>query len=662
MGSLQQIPNQAGLLPPMMVTAECRAQLQLANKEVRELWAPTPDVSIVEWSEKNLTLRKGTSNRPGPFQAESYQRGLFEAIQDPETREFVLKKSTQIGFNAIINAVIGYYIDADPGPILFTQGSDGDVEDYSKKRLAPLIEDCPALKAKVHMATSRKAGNTLTLKEFDGGFLRLAGTKSAKGLRSDPIRILIMDEVDGYDLDVEGEGDPCSIAARRTDTYEDAKIIKGSTPAKPKKLSRIQQDFERGSMEHFHVPCPFCGHMQPLIWRDESGVYRLVWKKDPATGKPIQGTVRYICRACEEGIDEKYKQRMLNGGKWIAMHPERRKVRSFSINALYAPWKSDVWDELAEEWHEAQDNPEKLKSFINLRLGECWNEGSEQQWDSKKLRLRCEAYAPLAEQGEGLAPRPAFDVPAAGAVLVAAADVQDNRVELQWMAFGSGEESWLIGHEIVWGNPQEKQVWEQVDAQLLREWKHELGGAMLPSICLIDSGDGGNVDAVYDFVLHRQFTARRIFASKGVRYHSRPILVAEGTTKRAHIRLFTVATDTAKDRIFKRLEIAKPGPGYHHLPDWVTDEYLAQLVSEQKITIRDKRTRGLRREYVKVHTRNEALDLTVYCHAGLFILQNYIDGATYRDLGKLVEKLRTGHKPMSLVQQRRRRVRSRGIQ
>lgn len=618
----------------------------------------------MEWAEKNLTLRKGTSSRAGRFRVESYQRGIFDAVNDPETREVIFRKSTQVGWNAIVNAVIGYFIDADPSPILFTQGSDGDVEEYSKKRLAPLIEDCPALKAKVKVATARKAGNTLTLKEFDGGFLRLVGTKSAKGLRSDPIRILLLDEVDGYDLDVEGEGDPVEIATRRTDTYEDAKILKGSTPAKIKKLSRINNDFERGSQDYFNVPCPFCGFMQPLVWRDENdGKYRLVWEKHQATGQPLIGTVRYICRKCDQGIDEKFKQRMLDKGKWVSTFPDRRKVRSFAINALYAPWKSDVWNELAQEWHESQDSPEKLKSFVNLRLGECWNEGADQQLEPSKLRARCEMFAPIvpSDDAEGHVEHRAFDMPKGVALLTASADVQDDRVEIAWWGFGVGEESWLIGHEIVWGNPQDKQTWEQVDLLLLKEWKHESGAMLVPSICLVDSGSGGHVDAVYDFVLARQFTVRRIFASKGVQFLSKPQLVMQGQTKRAHIRLFTVATDAAKDRIFKRLEIAKPGPGYVHLPDWCSDELLAQLVSEQKITVRDKKTRGLKKQYVKVHTRNEALDLTVYCHAGLFVLQNFVNPSLFRDLSAIAARVAAGGKVEPAVAQSQRRVRSQGV-
>jgi phage terminase large subunit GpA-like protein len=294
-------------------------------------------------------------------------------------------------------------------------------------------------------------------------------------------------------------------------------------------------------------------------------------------------------------------------------------------------------------------------------LGECWNEGAEQQLEPSKLRARCEQYAPIVDNPDGHVPLAKFDIPKGVGLLCAAADVQDDRVELAWLGFGVGEESWLIAHEIVWGNPQDKQTWEQVDALLLKEWRHESGSLLVPSITLVDSGSGGHVDAVYDFVLARQFTTRRVFACKGVKFLSKPQLVMQGQTKRAHIRLFTVATDAAKDRIFKRLEMAQPGPGYVHLPEWCSDEFLAQLVSEQKITVRDKQTRGLKKQYVKIHTRNEALDLTVYCHAGLFVLQNFINPAMFRDLAAIVDRVSKGGQVEPAQAASQRRVRSQGV-
>ncbi len=92
----------------------------------------------------------------------------------------------------------------------------------------------------------------------------------------------------------------------------------------------------------------------------------------------------------------------------------------------------------------------------------------------------------------------------------------------------------------------------------------------------------------------------------------------------------------------------------------MTDEYLEQPTGEKKITVRDKRTRTKKVIYVKTYSRNEALDLTVYCHAGLFALQHFIAPAIYRDLGKLAEAVQQGRAPETLAV-RVRRVGSTGV-
>ena len=129
---------------------------------------------------------------------------------------------------------------------------------------------------------------------------------------------------------------------------------------------------------------------------------------------------------------------MLNAGAWVAEFPDRPAV-GFHINALYSPWREN-WFALAQEWHEAnhENNPEKLKAFINLRLGETW----EEQGDSVEaltLKSRLEPYQAEAPDGVGL--------------LTAAVDVQSDRLECVVKGWGDKEESWLIAYQQLFGDP-----------------------------------------------------------------------------------------------------------------------------------------------------------------------------------------------------------------
>jgi phage terminase large subunit GpA-like protein len=546
---------------------------------------------------------------------------MMDVVCDPNVHEVVVKKSTQIGYSdAVLINIIGYFIDIDPRPIMLVQPTIDNAKDFGKKRITPMIESTPAVREKIRPATSRRAGNTLQLKEFLGGFLKLTGANSGTGLRSDPVPIVLLDETEGFPLDVDGEGDPCEIAKRRTDQFTDFKIYEGSTPAKPKGLSRIEKRFEESDQRFFHVPCPFCARMQALLWRDrETKAFRLVYKLD-AGGQVIASSVGYQCEQCQKIIPERYKQQMLDAGHWVATFPGRAVV-GFALNALYSPWR-DNWGDLADEWVKAQKNPEKLKAFINLRLGEVWEEQGF-SLESHDLRRRCEKYgAADAEQ------RP--EVPNGVGLLTSAADVQDDRLVVVVKGWGAGEESWLIAVDEFFGDPGQQTVWDQLDTFLRTEFKHESGRMMPILATFIDSG-GHHTDEVYKFVKAR--AARRVFACKGSSEGGKEILAKFTQNNSYRARLYTIGADTAKDRIFSRLQIPAPGAGYIHLPDWCEEEYLEQLTSEKRVT-RYRRGRGVVREYIKTRARNEALDCEVYALAALYSLGNM----TVRRLGELAEK------------------------
>lgn len=581
------------------------------------LYDPPPDITVSEWAARNRVLPKGTTSRPGPFKAEKFQIEMMDVILNPLVHEVVIMKPTQVGYSdAVLNNICGYYIDADPKPIMLVQPTIDNAKDYGKKRITPMIESCPALRDKIKPPSSRRSGNTLALKEFPGGFLKLTGANSGAGLRSDPVPVVLFDEVDGYPLDVEGEGDPIAIGTRRTDGYPDWKIIKGSTPAKPKGVSPIERDYLRSDMRRFHVPCPFCGFMQVLHWRDPvTKGYRLFFSVN-ADGQVDPASVAFVCAspACEKKIPERYKQQMLNAGSWIAEFPDRPTV-GFHINALYSPWREN-WFALAQEWHEAnaEKNPEKLKAFINLRLGETWEEQGDSV-DALALSSRREAYAAEIPDGVG--------------ILTAAVDVQNDRLEIVVKGWGAGEESWLIAFQQCFGDPGTESVWNELDTFLLSEWATTSGRKLKISVTMIDSG-GSHTDSAYRFSKARQH--RRVYVLKGSSEAGKEILGKFSVNNQYRVKLWIVGVDTAKDRIFARMKIPAPGPGYMHLPDWCEAEYMAQLTSEKAIR-RYRSGKGSIRMYVKMRARNEALDLEVYALAALYVLGQQ----TIRKLGELAD-------------------------
>lgn len=612
-------------------------------------WKPTERLLISDWADRYRILPSKASAEPGQWRTSRvpYIKEILDQLS-PQSKyqTVVFMKSAQVaGTEAGLNWM-GYNIDHNPGPMLHVQPSLDVLKKVAKQRINAMIESMPILLEKVAENKSRDTGNTMFMKEYAGGVLILTGANSAAGLRSMPIRDLFLDEVDAYPEDVDGEGDPVELAVKRTTTFSRRKIFINSTPT-IKGHSRIETAFEKTDQRRYFVPCPHCHQYQWLKFKDENGVYRLVWHKNDL-GEHMPETVMYQCEHCGDMIKESHKTWMLAHGEWrpTAKSKDPRSV-GYHISALYSPlgWKS--WEDIVRDFLNAKGKPEEMKTWVNTTLGETYEEKGD-GISANFLMARAEDY----EKGLVL-----DEV----AVLIASCDVQGDRIEAKVKGYGAGEESWLIDYQIFYGDPQiragfEGSPWDELEEWRSKEYVRQDGRKMKLAIVGIDSGDGNRQTSVYDYVQPRQ--NQRVFAIKGEATLAFPGLAAESTTKRSHIRLWRFATMAAKDRIFSRMAQSVTGAGYMHIPIWVPDQYYDQLTAEKKIKIRDKRTGKTRFEYVKAG-RNEALDLEVYCLCLLFVLQNFINPALYRDLSRLREMVAKGELSNAV---RGRRIRSSGVQ
>jgi phage terminase large subunit GpA-like protein len=563
-----------------------------------EGWATDALLPLSDWADKNITLTSKDSSEPGPYRTARtpYVREIAECLSPYSPIETVVwMASAQIGKTRVGLNWIGYVIDVAPGPMLMVEPTVETAKKVSKQRVAPMIEATDVLRTKISVARSRDSGNTMFEKEFPGGILMMTGANSAVGLRSMPIRYLFLDEIDGYPLDVDGEGDPTLLAEKRTGTFARRKIFKTSTPT-IKGLSRIEADYLASDQRRFYLPCPHCGFFDFITWE------RIVWQD----GNPRDAGMK--CTACPNPVEERHKGPMLERGEWRATAKGDPRIAGFHLSALYAPlgWKS--WGEAAEEFLRVKAEPKKLQTWINTVLGETWEEKGD-AFDWTDLQKRVENYAAEVPNGVG--------------VLTAAVDVQGDRLELAVKGWGEKEESWLIALDQVQGDPAKADVWFELDKLLQQGFRHQSGRRLVIRRVAVDSG-GLHTEHVYRFCKPR--AARRVFGElqnvypiKGVGGSGREILGRPSSANRYRVKLFPLGVDTAKDTIFSRMHIEKPAPGYLHLPAWADNEYLAQLTSEKAIR-KYKKGIGTVREYIKIRDRNEGLDLEVYALAALYML------------------------------------------
>jgi phage terminase large subunit GpA-like protein len=248
----------------------------------------------------------------------------------------------------------------------------------------------------------------------------------------------------------------------------------------------------------------------------------------------------------------------------------------------------------------AKEDPFRLKTWVNTVLGETWEERGDSV-NAHDLSLRRERYQ--------------AEVPTGVGELVAAVDVQGDRLEAVVKGYGAGEESWLVAFTQVHGDPARENVWHELDEFLRQEFTHESGRKLRIMTTVVDSG-GAHTEQVYRYARAR--LDRRVFPVKGGSIAGRPLVERPSVHNRYRVPLFVLCVDTGKDIVLSRLRVSAPGPGYVHLPEWADEEYLAQLTAEKAIR-KYAKGRGAVREWVKLRERNEALDLEVYALAALYI-------------------------------------------
>lgn len=566
---------------------------------------PPPIMVVHEWADAYRLLSSTASAEPGPYRSRRtpYVREPMENLSATSpVEETVLMWGAQTAKSETGNNWIGYTIDFDPAPMLAVQPTVDIAKRFSRQRLAPMINENPRLSSKVGQNKSRDGGNSMLSKEFPGGMLLLAGANSAAGLRSMPIKKLFLDEVDAYPADVDGEGDPVELARARTRTFSRRKILLTSTPTTTGH-SRIEASFEETDQRRFFLPCPHCGVKDWLRWSN------FVIPKDDK-GKKLLNKAHMVCESCGCVIEEHHKTTMLDGGEWRPTVPENLspKRRGYHLSSLYSPLGWLSWAEIAEKWVRAQGNPAKLKEFVNTVLAQTWNEGGERV-DEKGLAARAEDYR-------------ADELPDGVVMITAGVDVQHDRLELEFIGWGAGEETWSVDYVIMIGDTTKDDVWKLLDYQLfVRTFRTTKGHMLRSARTFVDSSD--QTARVYEYVKPRESLG--VFAIKGSSQgEATPLVGRPGKNNIGGVQLFPIGTIAAKDLIYGRLKIDEPGPGYCHFPKRYTATYYEQLTSNEVTTRYHK---GFpKREYTKPrHKRDEPLDCRVYGTGAFYSLGVNVD-------------------------------------
>ena len=605
------------------------------EKRAFAAFKPPKKLTLSEWADEYAYLSAESSAEGGRWHTLPYQKGIMDAITDPNIEQVTVMKSARVGYSKILNHIIAYHIHQDPCGIMVVQPTIEDASGYSKEEIAPMIRDTKVLTNLVSDAKTRDSNNTILQKQFPGGVLSLVGANSARGFRRVSRRIVLFDETDGYPASAGTEGDQIKLGIARTQYFWNRKIVAGSTPT-IKDFSRIERLFNQSDQRRYYVPCPDCGHMQYLRWPN------MRWEGVDTDN------VSYACEECGVLIPHNKKRWMVERGEWRPTQPGNGRHVGFHIWAAYSYSPNAEWSNLAEEFELSKHDPEQLKTWINTTLGETW----EDEYASK---VGADALMERAAEAKYEITVP----PPEALVLCMGCDVQDDRLSMSVFGFGRNEEMFLVDRKVIYGSPARADLWKQMDEVLMGKYINQDGFEMKIESAAIDTG-GHYTQETYQYV--RERSQLGLIGIKGIGQKGKPPLgkpttqdiTFSGKALRRGVKLFPVGVDVIKTMLHNKLKNAEKGEGYIHFYPTITHDYFEELTAERQV-LRYKHGYQERVWMKKSNARNEALDEMVYSWAAFERFRQRYDRRTMWDQ---LEKRRNPEKPTQEVPLRSKRTNS----
>lgn len=567
--------------------------------------APRKPLTVSQWADANRVLSSKGSAEPGRWRT-SRNPPLREPMDcmsaRSPVRDIVCMFPIQFGKTALAENALGYTMDHNPGPVMVCLPGEVSMNKWIAQKLNPLIEETPAVRRTLTSVASRDASNTRTFKDFAGGQLYLEHAGTPSRLKSTTVRTLIVDELDEFADNLSSGDDPVAMLEGRTSSFPaTSKRLYISTPG-VRGVSRTEQQWNKSDQRRFYVPCPECDHKQPLEW---SG---LQWTPDGSQ-------CWYACQGCGAAIEEHHKTRMIAEGDrraragehgigWVPESPGAL-VRGYTANCLYYQLGlGPRWLDLVRMWIEAQNDQAKLKTFVNDRLAECWEDPA----------MRAVKHNLIVDRVEPVPLRP---LPPWVLAITAGIDTQDNRLAVQLVGWGRGLRSWPIDYVELPGDPAEDDVWVALTDLVNRPIEHSCGGSLRVEAAAQD-GAGHRTEAVKAYARRRLL--RRHLVIFGAKANNAPVLSKgtmvdvnwRGQYDKRGIKIHHVGTVGIKHLLYSRLSAdadKQPDDRQVRFSDQLEPEYFGGLVSE---TYNPAKNRFEKR---RGGPRNEPLDTWVYAYA-----------------------------------------------
>lgn len=296
-----------------------------------------------EWAESQEIILDG---RKFSFKNHEYLKAVYEDNHPYQ----VYLKACQLGLTslAMLRAIYSARFRGFRG-ILYLFSHRSDVIDFSRGRIAPLIEENEMFREWIFETDSAN------LKKIWNAFLYLRGMKTKAGLKSLPIDLLIADEID------EASEEALEMAFERLSHSEFKEVLLLSNPSLPD--FGIAAKFQETDQRYWLLKCEKCGEWINLVESFPDCLKRITKDK-----------VIRACLKCGFELD-------IARGEWVAKKPEVIDKRGYQFSQLFS-WYVDPKD-ILEHFEAGKD----LTNFMNLKIGVPYVEASNRLSLSDVLSL-----------------------------------------------------------------------------------------------------------------------------------------------------------------------------------------------------------------------------------------------------------------------------------
>lgn len=302
--------------------------------------------SITKPSDWACMYRVMGGDTPGKWSFERFP--WLKEMHDSSCDFNVGLKAAQMGFSETMLNMVLYTIDVKNKDCLYVLPSKTpDASDFSAARFDA------ALELSSHLAQLFSDVRNVGHKRAGSANLYIRGSQSRAGLKSIPVSLLILDEVE----EMVQENIP--LAMERLSGQLEKLIWMVSTPTIPNK--GIHKYFMTTNQQEFFFPCPSCSRQINLVFPESL----IITADDPSD--PNLRNTHLICTECKCKLPHETKKSWLKNAKYVAAKPTITDKNGYTVSQMYSTTVKPY--ELAESYFRGLTNPSDETEFFNSKLG-----------------------------------------------------------------------------------------------------------------------------------------------------------------------------------------------------------------------------------------------------------------------------------------------------